>query len=333
MSGPEVLDRKSVGNTGPPTSSKTRGWTLTLWDENALSRLIDSEPDYLVYAPEQCPSTGKEHFQCYAWYKGARHQSAMRKLFTGHDVQIARGNHQHNRTYIVGPYEKDGKHKPFNPDHVEIGEIPQQGKRTDICEKLQNTANDIRSGKRKLELLDSNPEVTAKYPRWVEQYTQFVDEEGWPKHPKLDWFPWQQWVLDYLKMPPDPRQILWIYDRSGGQGKSTLMKYLGNEDTTALVDICGRKMDIFHSLAQRRTYPSIITIDCKMDSKDINWEALEAIKDAYFVSHKYSSKTIRGAVPHVVICSNTNPSNVILAKGRLRVVEIRDKKIFGEETI
>lgn len=173
MSGAEVLEQKSGGNTRPPTSIKSRSWTLTLWDKEALEKLIATTPRYLVYAPEICPSTEREHFQCYAYYDRERHQTAMRKNFKGHDVQIARGSHAENRKYIVGPYSKDGKEKPANPNAVEVGSIPEQGKRND----LRAFHEDIKAGKRGRDLSVDHLESRAKYPKLEQTLINEEDEQ------------------------------------------------------------------------------------------------------------------------------------------------------------
>lgn len=172
MSGAEVLEQKSGGNTRPPTSAKSRSWTFTLWDFETLENLKHSNPRYLVYAPEECPTTGRKHFQCYAYYDRERHQSAMRKIYKGHDVQIAVGSAAENKTYIIGPYSKNGKEKPHNANAVEIGTIPEQGKRND----LRAFDRDIKAGKRGRDLSVDHLEVRAKFPR-LEQVLVNEDDE------------------------------------------------------------------------------------------------------------------------------------------------------------
>jgi len=173
MSGTEVLEQKSGGNTRPPTSVKSRAWVLTLWDSESLENLKVSNPEYLVYAPETCPSTGKFHYQCYAYYKCPRNQSAMRKLFKGHDIQIAKGTAEECRDYIKGPYSKNGKEKPVNPDAVEVGTIPQQGKRND----LRAFHEDIQKGKRGRDLSVDHLESRAKYPKLEQTLINEEDEQ------------------------------------------------------------------------------------------------------------------------------------------------------------
>jgi hypothetical protein len=144
---------------------RSRSWILTLWDTETLEVLKNSEPHYLVYAPEECPTTGKKHFQCFVYYKEARHQSAMRKLYKGHDVQIAKGTAEQNKKYIFGPYNKNGKEKPFNPNAVEIGEFPRPGKRNDLHAFVEA----IEDGLRERELNTEFLELRGKYMKFEQQ--------------------------------------------------------------------------------------------------------------------------------------------------------------------
>lgn len=171
MSDSEVLTRKSVGNNTP--TSRSRTFALTLWDNDALEKLKSMKSDYLAYAPETCPDTGKFHWQCYIHLKTQHYLSAMMKRFNNNRVRVARGTAMHNRTYIFGPYSKDGKDKPANPDAIEVGTIPEQGKRNDLQEFRQA----IREGKRGRELDEDHLPIIAKYPKLENRLVYNEDKE------------------------------------------------------------------------------------------------------------------------------------------------------------
>lgn len=182
--GSEVLDQKSGGNNIPPTSEcadqklnsdagKYRSMCFTLWTDVALDILKGTEPTYLVYAPEVCPTTKRDHFQCYAYYRSQRSIHAMRKKLTGNDCRPALGTAEENRKYIIGPYSKNGKDKPFNPNAVEVGTIPNQGERTD----LRAFDADIKAGKRGRDLSEDHLELRAKYPK-LEHTLIYEDDEA-----------------------------------------------------------------------------------------------------------------------------------------------------------
>jgi len=175
----KFLTQKWLGNnTQPLLSTKTkhrgRAFVLTLWDDAMLKTLKESNPEYLVYAPEICPSSGKKHYQCYVYYKSPRYLDAMWKKFPMAYCKPAAGSAEENKSYIKGPYtNKEGKSKPFNPDAVEMGTIPNQGKRND----LEAFAEAITEGKRGRELTHEHLAIRAKYPRLEQILVQEDDEE------------------------------------------------------------------------------------------------------------------------------------------------------------
>lgn len=172
MSDTEVLTQRLGGNNAPQPK-RSRDFCMTIWDEKSLKTLIESKPKYLVYAEEFCPTTNRKHYQCYVYYMAARFLTAVRKMLPKNDVRVSLGTAQQNRTYIIGPYSKDGKEKPFNPNNVEIGECPMQGKRNDIVDLVDA----IKLGKRKMDLVDECPVPYAKYTRFATLVIGFDNEQ------------------------------------------------------------------------------------------------------------------------------------------------------------
>lgn len=103
----------------------------------------------------------------------------MFKKYAKQFCRPAEGNAEANRLYIMGPYEKGDKRKSVNPDAVEIGVKPEQGKRSDL-EKLMD---DVKLGKRGRALTEKHPEVIAKYPRFEERIINEDDEiKAWEQY-------------------------------------------------------------------------------------------------------------------------------------------------------
>lgn len=146
---------------------RIRGWCFTsfadekpVWNKERMA--------YLLYAPEICPTSGKKHWQGYVYYKDKVSMKMSQKLLaTGeHHHDPAMGTAQDSYNYIVGPYEKDEKTKPYNPDFEEFGTMPQQGKRRDLNEikdkllKQETTINNI---------LTEEPIIFHQYGRTLER--------------------------------------------------------------------------------------------------------------------------------------------------------------------
>lgn len=115
--------------------SRMRAWVFTSYNKQE-PEWNQERMKYLLYAPETCPDTGRFHFQGYVYYKDKVSIKTSQKLLnTGkHHHEPASGDAASNYKYIAGPFEKDGKTKPFNPEHKEFGSMPKQGKRGDLDE-------------------------------------------------------------------------------------------------------------------------------------------------------------------------------------------------------
>jgi len=129
------------GNIDPSVqSSRHRAFCFTSYSESAII-FNNTDMRYLLYAPETCPTTNRKHWQGYIVFKSAKTLSSASKHL-GCSVFIAKGNITHQLNYIKGPYNEDGKTKPYNPDWKEFGERPKQGKRNDLDEIKDELLND-----------------------------------------------------------------------------------------------------------------------------------------------------------------------------------------------
>lgn len=115
--------------------SKARGFVFTINNptdgDRAEVQSLAQSAKYACYAPE-VGANGTPHIQGYVYFANQRSFSSVKSLLTRAHVEAAGGTAEENRAYILGPYSKDGKEKPFNPDAREEGELPRQGKRSDI---------------------------------------------------------------------------------------------------------------------------------------------------------------------------------------------------------
>jgi hypothetical protein len=75
-----------------------------------------------------------------------------------------RGTVDENILYCKGPYEKNGKSKPLNPDFVEFGAKPSQGARTDLDELAKQVADGL-----------SVDDIALSNPMAVHQYGRTLD--------------------------------------------------------------------------------------------------------------------------------------------------------------
>jgi len=104
---------------------KTRGFCFTVFSQFTLDELKEKFEcaEYYIFGEEVCPDTGRNHLQCYAYFKNARSLKSVNKMIPDVRLRIANGSPQENYVYC----SKEGK---FH----EKGICPQQGKRTDLDE-------------------------------------------------------------------------------------------------------------------------------------------------------------------------------------------------------
>ena len=147
--------------------------------------------------------------------------------------------------------------------------------------------------------------------------------------------PWQESLLEYVQQPCD-REIFWVVGKEGNEGKSWFQKYvkslLGAQRVVTGIDIKANNASIFQAL---RKCP-IVTADIflfnigksmkKFDQ--INYDALEKMKDGEAFASKYDSQQLKIRVPNVVMVFSNSPPDVReLAKVRFRVFNIKNNQL------
>ena len=140
-------------------------------------------------------------------------------------------------------------------------------------------------------------------------------------------FPWQQQLLDILSQEPDPRHIWWVYDEQGNTGKSTFRsKYYALYGSSTVLLSNGKDRDMCH-VASLKPSARVYFLDLPRSTKEINWQAIELIKNGTFTSNKYHGVSIANEPGHFVIFANRLPDFTVLSDDRWRVMHITDKKV------
>lgn len=119
----------------PITKARSYVFTINNPDDSdrACVEALSAEARYYCCAPER-GDQGTPHLQGYVVFNNQRSFRSVARLLPRAHVEPAHACALDNRTYIFGPYEKNGKSKPENPDAWEFGDLPRQGSRGDIDE-------------------------------------------------------------------------------------------------------------------------------------------------------------------------------------------------------
>lgn len=144
---------KCSGNTQP----RTRKFAVTCWDEPEFN---SKQMKYLVVGLESCPTTGRKHYQCFVYFFNAKTMLQCKKFF-GNDSHIedCKGTINDNVAYCT----KDDNYK-------EYGELPLQGKRTDLNEIKDN----IKDGMKVDTIAIEQPEIYHQYGRTLNKIEDIV---------------------------------------------------------------------------------------------------------------------------------------------------------------
>jgi len=168
----KIAQKCSKGNTEPlstipradpedPRSTsreRYRAFCFTSYSEEPPNFCAETM-QYLCYEHEICPKTleqegtVRKHWQCYVYLHNGKTWSAFKKFIGPHHFNICDGTPEQNRTYCS---------KDNNGTFREFGTLPQQGKRTD----LQDTVNQILAGQLKADdVLRTNAMFYHQYGR------------------------------------------------------------------------------------------------------------------------------------------------------------------------
>lgn len=107
--------------------SRSRAWLFTLNNytdgDEAVIRSLSAV--YLCYGHEVAPSTGTPHLQGYVYLQHAKSMTAVKAMFAPAQPHFERANGTpaQNRAYCS---------KEDTTDFYEVGELPRQGKRSDL---------------------------------------------------------------------------------------------------------------------------------------------------------------------------------------------------------
>lgn len=118
-------------------------WTLNNWTETelrALREYAQVESRYICWSQE-VGAEGTPHLQGYTAWDNPRSLDKFKNSISSrlHYEPYTKGTAQQNRAYCLGMVEKKGFKE--NPTFEEIGEIPEQGTRTDWTTALNHLDN------------------------------------------------------------------------------------------------------------------------------------------------------------------------------------------------
>ncbi|AXQ66246.1 MAG: putative viral replication protein [Cressdnaviricota sp.] len=290
--------------------SQSKNWCFTTnnYNDQHILRLrslyTDDKVNYIVWGKE-IGEQGTPHLQGYVVLKKRARLTGVRKLIADSHLSVAKGSPAQNQTYCTK-----------EEDFEEFGDLPGgQGSRSDLDELV--TA--IKEGTRnKRELYEQHRKVCAKYPRFVQEYLTLTQPE--PPVEEHTLHDWQSVLEAKLKRAPNDREIVFVVDKTGGNGKTWFAKQWVSKDDKSQYLEMGKKADMAYALN-----PEITTlfVNCTRQQVEfLNYSFLESVKDGMVFSTKYESGIKKMQKCHVVVMMNQDPDREKLSNDRYKIIEI-----------
>lgn len=132
---------------------------------------------------------------------------------------------------------------------------------------------------------------------------------------------WQATLYQKLRHAPDKREIIFVVDKKGDQGKSWFGRYYCDTHDDGQVLIPGKKADMAYVVNEDKR---VFFMDCPRSKQGdfIQYDFLEEIKNGYIFSGKYESMCKRLKTPHVVILMNELPDMSKLSADRYNIITL-----------
>lgn len=134
-------------------------------------------------------------------------------------------------------------------------------------------------------------------------------------------YEWQQDILDCIADPPDARTIFWVYDETGGKGKSRLAAHLVSKHDGIIL---GGKLDDM-KYAFSRDVSKVAIFDLTRTQSDCMKGLVsfaESLKNGMYMNAKYESRMVTFARPHVIFFANFMPPENVWSADRLSLIDL-----------
>ncbi len=306
-----------------------RCWVFTLnnYTDEQVELLKNSKDyiQYIVWGYEIAPTTNTPHLQGYfECHKKITFNSLKKKIkISSIHIEKRKGS----QTQAILYCRKEAT------EIFEQGEKIEQGSRNDIKALFDM----VKKGDEDTEIQEVFPSAYLKYYKGIDRvrknYIQSKNRENLDiQFDNTTLREWQRNVLELL-LNQDDRQVLWIYDEVGNQGKTHLAKYLISKHNAYYV-MNGKNQDISYAYE----YQPIVIFDYSRSQEDyINYSIIEQFKNGLIFSPKYESVTKLVSKVKVLCLSNFEPDTDKLSYDRWNIITLKpeeyEKKVIKDKGI
>jgi hypothetical protein len=303
----------------------SRRWCFTIfpfenfeqypWAEDIETLPKHPKERYCVWQLEVCPTSGNYHVQGYVELSATVRLSSMVSWIPGGHYEVAQGPREACKQYCMkqetrldGPKEIAG---PFERGQWIVG----QGARTDL-----NDAIAVLKERGLRAVAQDHPATFVRNCKGLEALAAILD-----KPPSDDGFaprPWQVRVLARIKHHQEAgndRNIIWVTDTVGGQGKSRLAKHLVCNYNG--IQLEGRVQDMAHAFEDH----SVAIFDISRAAADCTkhlYTFAEKLKNGMCFTSKYQSRQKFFKPPVVIFFSNASWDRSLFSADRVQEYDL-----------
>lgn len=304
-----------------PCDIKSRSWVYTI--NNPGENEYDSfRPGSFGQHQLEMGDNGVPHLQGVCHFDQPKTLAGVKKIHGRAHWEVMRGSLKQALAYT-------SKEETRIAPPVTWGDQPNQGKRTDLHDVAVIIASTEGPVSKKMRAAaEANPSAFIRYYRGFEAYAN-VMEVPHRKSKPVAWHSWQEWVLRFLRQRPNNRTIVWITDKTGGRGKSTLVQYLITNYPEEHCLLSGQVRDMAYAYKSE----SVVFFDVprvQLDQMDHLYSFAEQLKNGSVFSTKYESRLKTFKSPHVVFFANAPPATGKWSEDRLLHIDL---EVFTPHTI
>lgn len=276
------------------TNSLTDRWCLTIFD-NVPHPIIpdDDEVGYLIYQREECPKTGKLHWQCYIEFTKRKRFSTVKRYLeetqqlSKFHIEPARGQPSQCRDYCTK--EETSVDSPF--EYGTIQPDREQGKRNDLHQMVEDCKT-----KTICEIITETPAAI----RYINHLTKY------------------QALLKKSDYRPDLKVFYYWGEPGTGKSKTVFSKIKDEPHFRPLLAPPNIWFDGYQG-------EKILWLD-DLDANEFNRELILHLLDVYPLTLSVKGGTVQAHYTEVYITSNIKPSALDPAVERRLTKKIRMKK-------
>lgn len=297
-----------------------RKFTITIFNKKIDEVKFDkSKVKYCILGTEICPKTKKLHLQGYVETWKKIRPTGLKKIYNDNTMHIefAQASKEDNINYC----KKDGNFIIFN----DVKNIMEQ-----LEELIMNDIDDYKLMKCYPELYKDHYELYKRMKDTIiNKQNEIKFNEYW-KDFKLNIVQQSIYntVMEIKKNKDMIRKVIWIYDKKGNCGKSTLCNYINANHKDSIILNNAKSSD----LAYIYNGENIVMFDIPrtLEGK-VNYNIMENLKNCRLLSTKYKTTNKKFICPTIIVFANFEPELDKLSMDRWHIITVNNNVLITKK--